>query len=81
MLGHRKFDDYMKARFITAQIFAGMTSTSGTSYHCANFNNLFFQVIFHFYHYLSLFIINYYYYYIRLKEERNGLLFHHNIML
>lgn len=44
MLGHRKFDDYMKARFITAQIFVGMTSTSGTSYHCANFNNLFFQV-------------------------------------
>lgn len=44
-LGHRNFDSYIKARFITAQIFMGMTSTSGTSYHCANFNNLFFQVL------------------------------------
>ena len=44
MLGHRKFDDYIKARFLTAQLFVGMTTTSGTSYHCANFNNIFFQV-------------------------------------
>jgi hypothetical protein len=44
MLDHRKFDPYMKGRFITSQLFVGMTSMSGTSYHCANFNNLFFMV-------------------------------------
>jgi len=40
----QQFGEYLKSRFITSQIFMGMVQSSGTSYHCANFNNLFFQI-------------------------------------
>ena len=35
---------HMGTMILTAQIFMGMTQGTGTSYHCANFNNLFFQI-------------------------------------
>lgn len=44
-VGHRNFDDHLKGQYMTAQIFMGSKKPgSGTSYHCANFNNLFFMV-------------------------------------
>lgn len=44
-VGFHTFDDYMRGQYMTSQIFMGNGKVgSGTSYHCANFNNLFFQI-------------------------------------
>lgn len=44
-IGFHALDDFMRSQYMTAQIFMGNGKVgSGTSYHCANFNNLFFQV-------------------------------------
>jgi hypothetical protein len=43
-VGYKAFDKHIHSHLITAQIFMGMTKGSGTSYHCANYNNLFFQI-------------------------------------
>jgi len=44
-VGFRAFDALMQGQYLTSQIFmnTGREGT-GTSYHCANFNNLFFQI-------------------------------------
>lgn len=43
-VGYKDFSKHVNTQLITAQIFMGMSRGSGTSYHCANFNNLFFQI-------------------------------------
>jgi len=45
-VGFHTFDDYMSGNYMTSQIFMSnsLKKGSGTSYHCANFNNLFFQI-------------------------------------
>ena len=45
-VGFHTFDDYMSGNYMTSQIFMSNSQKkgSGTSYHCANFNNLFFQI-------------------------------------
>ena len=44
-VGFLDFKGYMKGNYMTSQIFIGASRKgSGTSYHCANFNNLFFQI-------------------------------------
>ena len=43
-VGYKDFDKIMPSHLITAQIFMGMSKGTGTSYHCANYNNLFFQI-------------------------------------
>jgi hypothetical protein len=46
-VGFHTFDDYMEGTYMTSQIFMNnnLKVGSGTSYHCANFNNLFFQIV------------------------------------
>jgi len=44
-LGVRSFDNWMNSQYMTSQIFiSNGRRGSGTSYHCANFNNLFFMI-------------------------------------
>ena len=44
-VGYAKFgEQHLGSMFVTAQIFMGMKQGTGTSYHCANWNNLFFQI-------------------------------------
>lgn len=44
-VGFHQFDEHMSGQYMASQIFMGNGKVgSGTSYHCANFNNLFFQI-------------------------------------
>mmetsp|Transcript_6091 Transcript_6091/g.11639 ORF Transcript_6091/g.11639 Transcript_6091/m.11639 type:complete len:325 (-) Transcript_6091:85-1059(-) len=44
-VGYAEFGEkHLGSMFVTAQIFMGMKQGTGTSYHCANWNNLFFQI-------------------------------------
>ena len=44
-VGFRAFDKYMDGQYLASQIFMNTgRKNTGTSYHCANFNNLFFMI-------------------------------------